>query len=156
MQPRLDDEREQQLVARMLAMVGRCQRLVADLSDVTHTRAAGGSIAIKRRRVDLDATLAAVLDEQRRTHPESGARSGAGARVDCGRLGCRPIGASAVEPRRQCVALQPSSNAAHGLGLGLYLVEQIALAHGGSVEVASTEAEGTRFAVILPLGAARS
>ncbi|HEX8441628.1 PAS domain-containing sensor histidine kinase [Archangium sp.] len=37
-----------------------------------------------------------------------------------------------------------------GLGLGLFIVHQIARAHGGRVEVRSTEAEGTTFRVWLP------
>ena len=37
-----------------------------------------------------------------------------------------------------------------GLGLGLYISEQIVLAHGGTISVASSEAEGTRFLVRLP------
>jgi signal transduction histidine kinase len=37
-----------------------------------------------------------------------------------------------------------------GLGLGLYIVERIVRAHGGTVEVQSTPAEGTTFAVRLP------
>lgn len=37
-----------------------------------------------------------------------------------------------------------------GLGLGLYIAQQIAQAHGGRVEVASSEREGTRFTVHLP------
>jgi signal transduction histidine kinase len=37
-----------------------------------------------------------------------------------------------------------------GLGLGLYIVEQIALAHGGSIEAQSDEANGTTFRVRLP------
>jgi len=36
------------------------------------------------------------------------------------------------------------------LGLGLYIVRQIARAHGGEVEVRSTAAEGTTFTVRLP------
>ena len=39
---------------------------------------------------------------------------------------------------------------AGGLGLGLFIVEQIVLAHGGSIEARSTEAEGTTFTVVLP------
>jgi signal transduction histidine kinase len=37
-----------------------------------------------------------------------------------------------------------------GLGLGLYIVRQIALAHGGSVAVESTQERGTTFTVRLP------
>ncbi|MBL8956871.1 MAG: response regulator [Myxococcaceae bacterium] len=37
-----------------------------------------------------------------------------------------------------------------GLGLGLFIAQQIAQAHGGSVRVTSTELDGTRFVVRLP------
>lgn len=37
-----------------------------------------------------------------------------------------------------------------GLGLGLYLARQIALAHGGTLEVSSKPGEGTRFELALP------
>jgi PAS domain S-box-containing protein len=37
-----------------------------------------------------------------------------------------------------------------GLGLGLFIVQQIALAHGGDVQVRSTREEGTTFTVRLP------
>lgn len=37
-----------------------------------------------------------------------------------------------------------------GLGLGLYIADQIAKAHGGGIEVASSEADGTVFTVRLP------
>ncbi|HEY4181142.1 MAG TPA: hybrid sensor histidine kinase/response regulator [Kofleriaceae bacterium] len=39
---------------------------------------------------------------------------------------------------------------AKGLGLGLYIVREIASAHGGNVSVISTPATGTRFEVRLP------
>ncbi|MET0386911.1 MAG: ATP-binding protein, partial [Polyangiales bacterium] len=39
---------------------------------------------------------------------------------------------------------------AGGLGLGLYIVEQIVLTHGGTVEVSSTPADGTTFRIQLP------
>ena len=38
-----------------------------------------------------------------------------------------------------------------GLGLGLYICKEIVLAHGGSIDVRSDPAEGTRFVVDLPL-----
>jgi signal transduction histidine kinase len=50
----------------------------------------------------------------------------------------------------------PDRKEAHssGLGLGLFISRQIALAHGGSIEVKSSEEEGTRFTVIVPRRAA--
>jgi signal transduction histidine kinase len=44
------------------------------------------------------------------------------------------------------IRVGPSS----GLGLGLYITQQIALAHGGTIYVESNEAIGTRFVVMLP------
>jgi signal transduction histidine kinase len=41
-----------------------------------------------------------------------------------------------------------------GLGLGLYIVREIARAHGGSVSVDSAPGQGTTFTLRLPLGAA--
>ena len=44
----------------------------------------------------------------------------------------------------------PQSNSAQGLGLGLFIVKEIVTGHGGTVELASTEEEGTTFTVRLP------
>ena len=41
---------------------------------------------------------------------------------------------------------------AEGLGLGLYIVQQIVHAHGGDVQVSSSPEDGTRFEVRLPRG----
>jgi PAS domain S-box-containing protein len=61
-----------------------------------------------------------------------------------GRLG------SIFEPFRRFEGEEPSPSSTSGLGLGLYIVEQIVRAHGGSVSVYSTEEEGTTFTVRLP------
>jgi signal transduction histidine kinase len=37
-----------------------------------------------------------------------------------------------------------------GLGLGLYIVQHIVMAHGGKVDVCSSKGDGTTFRVSLP------
>ncbi|QJW84917.1 HAMP domain-containing histidine kinase [Ramlibacter terrae] len=46
----------------------------------------------------------------------------------------------------------PQSTGGRGVGLGLYIVREIARAHGGTVHVRSGVGEGTRFVVVLPGG----
>jgi signal transduction histidine kinase len=45
---------------------------------------------------------------------------------------------------------QSSSEPSKGLGLGLFIVREIAKAHGGTVHVSSSASEGTTFSVRLP------
>jgi signal transduction histidine kinase len=45
---------------------------------------------------------------------------------------------------------QTSSQLTNGLGLGLFIVREIAKAHGGTVHVSSSASEGTTFSVRLP------
>jgi len=45
---------------------------------------------------------------------------------------------------------QRQAGRAEGLGLGLYIVQQIVLAHGGSVDVTSGEHNRTIFTVSIP------
>jgi signal transduction histidine kinase len=41
-------------------------------------------------------------------------------------------------------------NASSGLGLGLFIVREVVRAHGGSVDVSSSEPLGTTFSIRLP------
>ena len=52
------------------------------------------------------------------------------------------------EPFRRDV---PQDRSPHGLGLGLYIVEQIVLAHGGEIHVESNAQDGTTFTMRLPV-----
>ncbi|WP_375767354.1 PAS domain-containing protein [Archangium gephyra] len=56
--------------------------------------------------------------------------------------------AGIFEPFRR--AVEGDAHPTSGLGLGLFIVQEIAQAHGGTVEVRSSEADGTTFTVRLP------
>ncbi len=74
-------------------------------------------------------------------------------------------GMACVEVRDQGIGISPenqrrifqqfervaSTHSVAGLGLGLYISEQIVLAHGGRISVSSAEGEGATFRVHLPL-----
>jgi signal transduction histidine kinase len=72
----------------------------------------------------------------------------------CVSLSVHNAGAIADEVRSQLFDPFRSGNATisrkEGLGLGLYIVNQIVEAHGGEIEVQSDPALGTRFTVTLP------
>ncbi len=63
-----------------------------------------------------------------------------------------------IPPEAQHAIFEPGGRAAcadptgRSVGLGLFIVERIAAAHGGRVEVRSSDSEGTTFTVHLPRG----
>ncbi|AXO87472.1 GAF domain-containing protein [Pseudomonas parafulva] len=62
-----------------------------------------------------------------------------------------PIAPHAMGQLFQPFTRQVSTAPQQGLGLGLYIANQIALAHGGSMEVSSSAEHGTLFSFRLPL-----
>jgi signal transduction histidine kinase len=57
---------------------------------------------------------------------------------------------SLFEPMSRAAYASGGDRKAGGLGLGLYIARAIAVAHGGSIELASSGKEGTTFTVCLP------
>jgi signal transduction histidine kinase len=53
-------------------------------------------------------------------------------------------------PFKRLHSARPTSDRSSSLGLGLYIAERIVTAHGGTIEVTSSPAEGTLFTVHLP------
>ncbi len=62
---------------------------------------------------------------------------------------------SLFDPFRQAPSHREQGTRGSGLGLGLFVVREIARAHGGNVEVHSTREHGTTFRVRLPRDARR-
>jgi signal transduction histidine kinase len=67
-----------------------------------------------------------------------------------------PIPAEALPSVFEPFLRAVENHASSGLGLGLFIVQQIITAHGGTVEVRSTQEEGTTFTVRLPRHSAGS
>jgi signal transduction histidine kinase len=63
------DERTIKAAARILSSVDRVERLIRDLLDLTRARL-GGSISIKRRRTDVRAVTAQIVEELQIGHPD--------------------------------------------------------------------------------------
>lgn len=55
-----------------------------------------------------------------------------------------------LDPMRRALEDDPKKTGSHGIGLGLYVSRQIALAHGGKLAVDSSEATGTQVTAVLP------
>jgi signal transduction histidine kinase len=58
------------------------------------------------------------------------------------------------DPFRRGCGPQVAHTEGAGLGLGLYITREIVAAHGGEIEVSSSDEEGTLFRVRLPRGLA--
>lgn len=116
----------------------------------------------ERDRIDADPDrLEQVVDNllaNARDHGEPGApvrvgvdrsEDGASARIWVHNRG------EPIPPEARKTLFTPYGGAAtdrsEGLGLGLYIADSIVRAHGGSIELDSSAAEGTEFRVLLPL-----
>ena len=72
--------------------------------------------------------------------------------TDGSQIVVRDAGAG-IEPENIERIFQPDfTTKTDGMGLGLAVVENIVIGHGGTIEVASRRGEGTTFTVALPTG----
>lgn len=67
----------------------------------------------------------------------------------------RPIPAERLSTLFDPLRREPVREDDARLGLGLYIAKQIAVAHGGTIDVESTKATGTQFTVRLPIAPTR-
>lgn len=67
--------------------------------------------------------------------------------------GGSPIAQADLPRLFQPFSRSQAPGASHGLGLGLYIAAEIARAHGGTLQVESTETSGTRFFFRMPVDA---
>ncbi|HSD67251.1 MAG TPA: sensor histidine kinase, partial [Vicinamibacteria bacterium] len=59
-------------------------------------------------------------------------------------------GIGSADRRRIFGRFERGATEAPGTGLGLYLVEEVARAHGGRVDLVTTEGRGSTFTLVLP------
>jgi len=106
------------------------QMLINLLTNALHHGDPNGEVAVKLRgtqtevRIDVHNEGPAIPEAQRATL-------------------FRPLAHTVLNTRS-------GASESSGLGLGLYIAREIATAHGGSIEVKSTAAEGTTFTVRMP------
>ncbi len=181
-----------QRLQRLADVLGRMERIVADLLDLARIRA-GKGLPIQPTPLSLTELCRHLVDEAEALFPDAtfvvegqGQVMGAWDRDRLSQLlmnlltnavkhGARdrPIHVriasegdratvsvhnfgGAISPNRLETLFDPyrqgeDANAATGLGLGLYIVKEIARAHGGDVRVESSERDGTTFTLTVPL-----
>ena len=117
-------------VQRIQGSVDRMSDLVHDVLDFARGRLGGGIPVALHAHADLAADLQQVVTEHNGGPPIAADK--------LGRL---------FQPFSRTLADEPGP----GLGLGLFIAAEIAKAHLGTLSVASTEAEGTRFTFRMPV-----
>jgi len=105
---------------------------------------------------DADAVRRALLNliDNAIKHGRASGEVEAGAAADGGdiRLSVRDDGPGIArrDRRRLFARFQRGATEAPGAGLGLYLVDQVARAHGGHVDLTTAEGQGCAFTLVLP------
>lgn len=183
------------VLARIVRVAERANRLIADLLDLTQARL-GSGLAVSPAAINLHATVGAAVQELCQVYPGRELRHVCqglgGCTADADRLaqlvgnlvsnamayGCPAspvIVTSTVEDSLFSISVQnqgepipddirdglfqlmvrgsEDANARRNVGLGLFIVNEIAKAHGGTVSLISTKESGTVFTAVFPKAA---
>jgi signal transduction histidine kinase len=166
---------DETVLKRMQSATRKAEALVNDLLDATRLRR-GGSLALAVDDLDLKALVETAVDEHRMLHPtrhiDCARTEAVILKADGRRLGqvVQNLLGNALQhsPPNSSIALglergldravlvvHNENNAAEpppsGLGLGLFIVDAIVKAHGGTILHESTPRDGTTVRVSLPI-----
>jgi signal transduction histidine kinase len=148
------------LARREVDLAELCRRIVAEIQMASPGRAistaCGGDLRGWWDGVRLGQVLSNLLANALRHGAADSAVSVELSRLADGRVRISVANEGAIPAETLPTIFDPfqsgrrNVHGGDGLGLGLYIVQQIVRAHGGEVAVSSTAAEGTRFTVTLP------
>jgi signal transduction histidine kinase len=140
------------------AILERAVRLAAPLAERRGKRVELLAASLPKARWDAEAVRQAVsnLVDNALRHGGSHVRIGASLREGSVRVDVVDDGPGIARRDRRRVfgRFERASSATGGTGLGLWLVERVARAHGGRVELRTGDGEGCAFTLVLPLEAA--
>ena len=153
--------------AEAVELTALIEEVLADLSPMAEKRQisllqeATGEVLLQGSDILLYRLLFNLVENAIRYNKEGGAvRVSAEERADTVEILVQDTGSGIPEADRETV-FQPffrvdksRSRAYGGVGLGLTLVRKIVELHGGTIRIAKSDAQGTTFAVTLPVHAA--
>jgi signal transduction histidine kinase len=144
------------LEARSVDLAAVVQQLVADLEPASRARIAVTPTGDASGHWDPDrlAQVVTNLLSNAIEHGEKGGRVEVAVDGTDERSVALEVHNGGTVPRAALEVIfdpfKPRSSGSGGLGLGLYIVDQIVQAHGGSATVRSAEQDGTTFRIVLP------
>lgn len=126
------------------------------LGDLIRDHSTGGAVTVQGSPIKLQLALTNIFDNSFR-HTDDGTAVSYGVTVNAGTVEIVVSDAGAGIPKDRLIALNQrfsagnihSLDARHvgGLGLGLYVAQQIVTAHGGTLAVQSKEGHGTTVTI---------
>ena len=122
---------------------------------LVHERAGHGTVNVDAERLK-QVVSNLLMNAIRHSPPDSGIRVRTETDEERFQVSVHNLG-DPIPPEQQATIFEPLQQGGHGterkkgsLGLGLFIVRHVVLAHGGEVAVRSSEEEGTTFSFWLP------